>query len=148
VLRWRHYVFKCACYLPVILSISAPCFCVQLVSALSYLNSLGIVHRDVKDENVIIDERFNIKLIDFGAAAFYDDNCLFATFCGTMEYCSPEVLQGNRYSAGCITKCSKVNAKAYCFCLAHGYRYQVFFLFHFVFFSVFGTYFILLPSFN
>ena len=68
-----------------------------MVSALSYLNSLGIVHRDVKDENVIIDEQFSIKLIDFGAAAFFDDKCSFATFCGTMEYCSPEVLQGNRF---------------------------------------------------
>ena len=68
------------------------------MSALSYLNTLGIVHRDVKDENVIVDERFSIKLIDFGAAAFFDDKCSFATFCGTMEYCSPEVLLGNRYN--------------------------------------------------
>jgi len=68
------------------------------VSALSYLNSLGIVHRDVKDENVIVDERFGIKLIDFGAAAFFNDKRLFATFCGTMEYCSPEVLLGNRFT--------------------------------------------------
>ena len=69
------------------------------MSALSYLNSLGIVHRDVKDENVIIDEQFDIKLIDFGAAAFFSDRQLFATFCGTMEYCSPEVLLGNRLSS-------------------------------------------------
>jgi len=69
------------------------------VSALSYLNSLGIVHRDVKDENVIIDEQFTIKLIDFGAAAPFNDQPLFATFCGTMEYCSPEVLLGNRLSS-------------------------------------------------
>ena len=75
-----------------------------MASALSYLNSLGIVHRDVKDENVIINERFSIKLIDFGAAAFIDDSHLFSTFCGTMEYCSPEVLLGNRFKLSmCMT---------------------------------------------
>ena len=68
----------------------------QIVSAVDCLHSLSVVHRDLKDENVIIDESFTIKLIDFGSAAFFEDDKLFATFCGTMEYCSSEVLLGNR----------------------------------------------------
>ena len=38
-----------------------------------------------------------MKLIDFGSAAWMEEGKLFNTFCGTLEYCSPEVLLGNRY---------------------------------------------------
>ncbi|XP_069106167.1 PAS domain-containing serine/threonine-protein kinase-like [Argopecten irradians] len=69
----------------------------QMVSAVAYLHSHQILHRDIKDENIILDEHFGIKLIDFGAAAYLTKDKLFGTFCGTLEYCSPEVLMGNKY---------------------------------------------------
>ena len=42
----------------------------QIVSAVEYLHENGILHRDLKDENVIIDHTFRVKLIDFGSATF------------------------------------------------------------------------------
>ncbi|XP_057600411.1 PAS domain-containing serine/threonine-protein kinase isoform X2 [Hippopotamus amphibius kiboko] len=69
----------------------------QLVSAVGYLRSKSIVHRDIKDENIVIAEDFTIKLIDFGSAAYLERGKLFYTFCGTIEYCAPEVLMGNPY---------------------------------------------------
>jgi serine/threonine protein kinase len=48
----------------------------------------------VQDENVIIDNRFSVRLIDFGSAVVFQPGQLFATFYGTVEYCAPEVLKG------------------------------------------------------
>ncbi|XP_071854888.1 PAS domain-containing serine/threonine-protein kinase-like isoform X2 [Apostichopus japonicus] len=69
----------------------------QLIDGVAYLHSKMIVHRDIKDENVILNERFQIKIIDFGSAAYFERGKVFSTFCGTLEYCAPEVIQGNKY---------------------------------------------------
>uniref|UniRef100_A0A8C8DDU6 PAS domain-containing serine/threonine-protein kinase n=1 Tax=Oryzias sinensis TaxID=183150 RepID=A0A8C8DDU6_9TELE len=69
----------------------------QLVAAVFYLRTKNIIHRDIKDENIIIDKCFHIRLIDFGSAAILVPGKLFYNFCGTLEYCSPEVLQGHPY---------------------------------------------------
>ena len=69
----------------------------QVVSAVGFLHSREILHRDIKDENIIIDHNFQCRLIDFGSATFFKPGQMFSTFYGTVEYCSPEVLEGHPY---------------------------------------------------
>ncbi|ORZ32816.1 kinase-like domain-containing protein, partial [Catenaria anguillulae PL171] len=70
----------------------------QVVSAVHYLDSYRIVHRDIKDENIVVDQHFNVKIIDFGSALMVPSNGrLFDRFAGTLQYCPPEVLQGHKY---------------------------------------------------
>jgi protein-serine/threonine kinase len=68
----------------------------QICSAIYHLHNHGIVHRDIKDENVIVDENGLIKLIDFGSAG-YTKQGPFDVFVGTIDYASPEVLRGDKY---------------------------------------------------
>ncbi|KAL7751503.1 hypothetical protein RI367_002964 [Sorochytrium milnesiophthora] len=70
----------------------------QVASAAYYLLCHGIIHRDIKDENIVVDDKYNVKLIDFGSASFLPkDNRLFERFAGTMQYCPPEILRGEKY---------------------------------------------------
>ncbi|OOF95986.1 hypothetical protein ASPCADRAFT_168844 [Aspergillus carbonarius ITEM 5010] len=69
----------------------------QVVGAIHHLHTKAlVVHRDIKDENVILDGEGRIKLIDFGSAA-YIKNGPFDVFVGTIDYAAPEVLQGKSY---------------------------------------------------
>ncbi|KAJ5959846.1 uncharacterized protein N7479_006996 [Penicillium vulpinum] len=69
----------------------------QVASAINHLHTKAlVVHRDIKDENVVLDGEGRIKLIDFGSAA-YIKNGPFDVFVGTIDYAAPEVLQGRSY---------------------------------------------------
>ncbi|KAJ7595980.1 Pkinase-domain-containing protein [Mycena floridula] len=70
----------------------------QLCLAVAYLHEKGIVHRDLKLENVLLDERCRVKLGDFGFTREFERGSLMETFCGTTGYASPEMLQGHKYT--------------------------------------------------
>lgn len=83
----------------------------QLLLALASLHELGIVHRDVKPENLMIDRldepaMLRLTLIDFGYAAIKSEGQKLSGLAGSPEYAAPEVLawltdEGAPYDSGC-----------------------------------------------
>ncbi|XP_030328391.1 ribosomal protein S6 kinase-related protein [Strigops habroptila] len=73
-------------------------FAAELVLVLVYLHDLGIIHRDVKMENILLDERGHLKLTDFGLSRHLQWGERAHTICGTLQYMAPEVLSGGPYS--------------------------------------------------
>lgn len=70
---------------------------VQVANALHHLHiKAKVVHRDIKDENVVLDGDGRVKLVDFGSAAYIKSGP-FDVFVGTIDYAAPEVLRGSPY---------------------------------------------------
>lgn len=67
----------------------------QMLLALNYLHSHGIVHRDLKLENFLYDYKNgdHLKLIDFGFSKMWEPNIKMHVSCGTLSYVAPEVLE-------------------------------------------------------
>ena len=68
----------------------------QIIYGMEYLHSLGICHRDMKPENILLDSKQNIKIADFGFARFSKQN-VAETSCGSPHYVAPEVIGGGLY---------------------------------------------------
>ena len=85
----------------------AALICKQLFSALSYLHDNNIAHRDMKPENILLEDRedfINIKIIDFGTAVTIqknnkskgrNNNWMLTDVVGSAYYIAPEVIIGN-----------------------------------------------------
>ena len=64
----------------------------QLLSALLYMHSCSVYHLDIKDENVLVNDAFTVKLIDFGSAEHIDACAPLTLMRGTQQYTAPEML--------------------------------------------------------
>ncbi|KAE8728181.1 CBL-interacting serine/threonine-protein kinase 4 [Hibiscus syriacus] len=71
----------------------------QLVSALHFCHQNGVAHRDVKPQNLLLDQNGNLKVSDFGLSALPEqlNNGLLHTACGTPAYAAPEVVRMKGY---------------------------------------------------
>ncbi|XP_078088159.1 hormonally up-regulated neu tumor-associated kinase homolog A [Mustelus asterias] len=72
----------------------------QLTLAVEHLHRAGVVHRDLKIENLLLDEKNNLKLIDFGlsnCAGILGYSDPFSTQCGSPAYAAPELLACKKY---------------------------------------------------
>ncbi|CAE6480395.1 unnamed protein product [Rhizoctonia solani] len=73
-------------------------FARQIGSALEYCHKNNVVHRDLKIENILISHTGNIKIIDFGLSNLYNPEDHLSTFCGSLYFAAPELLNAKVYT--------------------------------------------------
>lgn len=67
-----------------------------MLDLLDYMHGKNVVHRDLKLENILVDEELNLKVVDFGFATFRKIHNL-KSYRGTMTYMAPEIKEGKTY---------------------------------------------------
>jgi serine/threonine protein kinase len=95
----------------------------QLISGVKYLHDIGIVHRDLKLENLLLATKGDVKTIkiaDFGLAKKYGHSQL-STICGTPQYVAPEVIRGGSTPYTYGTECDLWSCGIILFILLAGY---------------------------
>lgn len=96
----------------------------ELLQAVSYMHKNGVVHRDIKLENILLNYEVEqllsndfsgpvTCLTDFGLAKIISPNQLLSTRCGSLDYVAPEILMGLKYN-GKLTDSWAVGVLIYC----------------------------------
>jgi serine/threonine protein kinase len=76
---------------------------VELVDALSFTHGVGLIHRDLKPDNIMIDQFLDLKIIDFGISKFTNHSQTFTNILGTFQYMAPELFC---YQSDTVLNCS------------------------------------------
>ena len=68
----------------------------QMLNTLEHMHGKGVVHRDLKLENILVDDDMNLKVADFGFATFRKIHTL-KSYRGTKTYMAPEIKENKVY---------------------------------------------------
>jgi len=103
--------------------VTARTYFIQMLQGLKACHDVGVVHRDIKPQNLLLDACYQLKISDFGLSSISKDKKDFKdrtmkTQCGTRGFQAPELLKGDRYTKACdIFSCGVV-----LFIMLVGYR--------------------------